>query len=146
MAEWTDISDSVLEPNKPIRSVDGIALRDNPIAIAEGASGAPKVQSGALQDYPWGSEDFQTGDSENNWVRNRIASSNEGQVGTYALVAREFRGNVSWGGTVPGDALMVVYIKEGGGFESIPGTLSGTWRVMGAEIDNDRATLALRIS
>lgn len=44
MATWTDIDDSRLEPGKPIRSVDGLALRDNPIAIAEGAEGAPKVE------------------------------------------------------------------------------------------------------
>lgn len=48
MATWTAISDSVLEPGKPIRSIDGIALRDNPIAITEGAAGAPRVVSGAI--------------------------------------------------------------------------------------------------
>lgn len=44
MATWTNIPDSVLEPGKPARSVDALALRDNPIAIAEGAAGAPKVE------------------------------------------------------------------------------------------------------
>ena len=44
MATWTDIDDARLEPGKPIRSVDGLALRDNPVAIAEGAEGAPKVE------------------------------------------------------------------------------------------------------
>src|SRR5690554_6231951 len=29
MATWTDIPDEVLEPGKPIRSVDALALRDN---------------------------------------------------------------------------------------------------------------------
>ncbi len=43
MATWTNIQTSRLEPGKPIRSIDGLALRDNPIAIAEGASGAPKI-------------------------------------------------------------------------------------------------------
>ena len=41
MTNWTDISDTVLEPGKPARSVDALALRDNPIAIAERANGAP---------------------------------------------------------------------------------------------------------
>lgn len=44
MATWTNIPDSVLEVGKPARSIDAMALRDNPIAIAEGAPGAPKVE------------------------------------------------------------------------------------------------------
>jgi len=43
MATWTEVDDTRLEPGKPARSVDGLALRDNPIAIAEGAAGAPRV-------------------------------------------------------------------------------------------------------
>ena len=63
MADWTTIPDASLEPGKPIRSVDGLALRDNPVAIAEGAAGAPRVQMAALQGptagdayliFPWG--------------------------------------------------------------------------------------------
>lgn len=44
MATWTTIPDSVLEPGKPARSVDALALRDNAIAIAEGAPGAPRIE------------------------------------------------------------------------------------------------------
>lgn len=33
---WTDIPDSVLEIDKPVRSIDIVALRDNDIALAEG--------------------------------------------------------------------------------------------------------------
>jgi len=50
MTTWTDIDDSKLEPGAPARSVDAMALRDNPRAIAEGASGAPAVETGGLQD------------------------------------------------------------------------------------------------
>lgn len=49
MATWTTVPDASLEPGKPIRSIDALALRDNPVAIAEGASGAPKVMTAALQ-------------------------------------------------------------------------------------------------
>lgn len=52
---WTNIPDSSLEPGKPIRSVDGLALRDNPIAIANGESGAPRIQNAA---YAESSIDF----------------------------------------------------------------------------------------
>ena len=43
MATWTTIPDSSLEPGKPIRSIDALALRDNPVAIAEGETGAPQI-------------------------------------------------------------------------------------------------------
>ncbi len=43
MADWTTIADNVLEAGDPVRSIDALALRDNPIAIAERALGAPGV-------------------------------------------------------------------------------------------------------
>jgi len=43
MATWTNIANTSLEPGSPARSVDAFALRDNPIAIAEGAAGAPRI-------------------------------------------------------------------------------------------------------
>lgn len=49
MADWTNITDSVLEPGKPIRSVDALAFRDNPIAIAERATGAPRVKVASIE-------------------------------------------------------------------------------------------------
>jgi hypothetical protein len=55
MATWTTLPDASLEPGKPIRSIDGLALRDNPIAIAQGAAGAPRIVGLAakrLADYP----------------------------------------------------------------------------------------------
>ena len=41
MADWTNIPDSNLEPGKPARSVDALALRDNVKAMGIGATGAP---------------------------------------------------------------------------------------------------------
>lgn len=49
MATWTSIDTARLEPGKPARSIDAMALRDNPIAIAEGAEGAPKIELAALR-------------------------------------------------------------------------------------------------
>ena len=43
MADWTTIADASIEAGKPIRAIDGRALRDNPIAIAQGAAGAPRI-------------------------------------------------------------------------------------------------------
>lgn len=49
MADWTTLPDAAIEEGKPVRAVDGRALRDNPIAIAEGATGAPRIQTAALE-------------------------------------------------------------------------------------------------
>ncbi|MBL3608200.1 hypothetical protein [Rhodovulum sulfidophilum] len=46
MTDWTTIPNDVIEAGKPGRAVDGRALRDNPVAIAEGAPGAPVVAAG----------------------------------------------------------------------------------------------------
>jgi hypothetical protein len=45
---WTNIPNGNLAIGAPIRSVDQLALRDNPIAIAEGATGAPRIRAEAL--------------------------------------------------------------------------------------------------
>lgn len=41
MAVWTNLLDAVIGHKKPITLQQGRALRDNPIAMAEGAAGAP---------------------------------------------------------------------------------------------------------
>ncbi|MBL3552716.1 hypothetical protein [Rhodovulum sulfidophilum] len=50
MTDWTTIPNDVIEAGKPGRAVDGRALRDNPVAIAEGAPGAPGISSVAFID------------------------------------------------------------------------------------------------
>ena len=48
MADWTAIPDADLQPGEPITSELMLALRDNPAAIADGTTGAPRVQLEAL--------------------------------------------------------------------------------------------------
>ena len=48
MADFTPIPDTALDPDAPLTSELAYAWRDNPIAIAEGAVGAPKVMGKAL--------------------------------------------------------------------------------------------------
>lgn len=48
MATYTDPSTINTNPNDPVTSEFGTAALDNPVAIAEGASGAPRVVAGAL--------------------------------------------------------------------------------------------------
>lgn len=52
MADWTVISDTSLDPDAPLTSELAYAWRDNPIAIAEGAPGAPVLTGGWR---PWDS-------------------------------------------------------------------------------------------
>ena len=131
MATWTTIPDSSIEPGKPIRSIDGIALRDNPIAIAEGASGAPRIEDAAL--------DATVTNAGRDWVLARTAAAGAGAVGTYAFLSRGTT-STSAGDTVAGSALR--YAGAPSNFTlgvSLPGSLavptggapSGTWRCVG---------------
>lgn len=43
------VSNTVIAYEKPITLQQGRALRDNPLAIAEGAAGAPRVQTAAME-------------------------------------------------------------------------------------------------
>ena len=45
MADWLNITDTQVDPDAPLTSQLAYGWRDNPIAIAEGAAGAPYVQS-----------------------------------------------------------------------------------------------------
>ena len=118
MATWTTVPDSSLEPGKPIRSIDSFALRDNPVAIAEGAPGAPKIDPFAA------------------FAHNGQA----GQIGTYVFAASTTASNVGFGSTRAGSTLyptsaarshdngasqLLAFSLSGGA------VLSGTWRCMG---------------
>lgn len=50
MTGYVTISNTAIDQDSPITVALVTALRDNPIAITEGASGAPKIQTAALQD------------------------------------------------------------------------------------------------
>ena len=67
MASWTNQSTSSLLPGEPWTSAKALAAFENPTALAEGASGAPKIRTAALQPPTAGStpirrlKDFGTG-------------------------------------------------------------------------------------
>lgn len=48
MTDYTTVTDSEIDQDSPITQPLLTALRDNPIAITEGASGAPKIQEAAM--------------------------------------------------------------------------------------------------
>lgn len=153
MATWTTIPDSSLEPGKPIRAIDALALRDNPVAIAEGASGAPRIAAAALQ----------TGTNERDWVLARNAGAAVGAIGTYAFLGETSNTTTAAGSTRAGSALRyagvgkvdetwssIGLMQVGVGSATAP---AGTWRAMGQSATGTfgggsifPATLWLRIS
>jgi hypothetical protein len=154
MATWTTITDAALEPGKPIRSVDGLALRDNVTALAEGAAGAPGIARAALIDWPWGNEDirnstlgaekFQTGTTERDWVLGRTSDAAGGAVGTYAFAEADAGAASAFGDSISGSRLTPSNVAV---FSTW--SVSGTWRCMGSTSGDSGAnstTLWLRIS
>ena len=150
MAEFTVIPDANVEPDKPARALDGLALRDNPIAIAEGAAGAPRNQDASL------STTVTTAGTD--WVLARNAGAAVGAVGTYALLHSVNDTAVVPGDTKAGSSLRYAGFRsrstttfsaadlEG---SSSPTAPAGTWRAMGFDqstISTRGATLWLRIS
>jgi hypothetical protein len=129
MTTYTSIPNSSLEPGKPIRSIDGLALRDNPIAITEGAAGAPKIQNAAIQDGAISASKFQTGTGERDWVLARTSVASVGAVGTYAFLRNASGTSVSPGGTLAGSSL-----AYGGAPSYATYAPSGTWRCMGYSV------------
>jgi hypothetical protein len=143
MATWTTITDAALEPGKPIRSVDGLALRDNVTALAEGAAGAPRIAAAALQ----------TGTTERDWVLARTSETTANNVGTYAFLRLKSQSETDYGANSTLSGSSLAYSNSS---ESNSGSLSGTWRCMGyspstrftsdGSEDSRAATLWLRIA
>jgi hypothetical protein len=141
MATWTTLPDASLEPGKPIRSIDGLALRDNPVAITEGAAGAPRVQDAALN------ATVTTAGKE--WVSNRIASQNHQDVGSMTIAWNTTESDVASNQTIAGSSLRFtsslingttfskadtfgVVSNTIGSFPTVGTTaLTGTWKNMG---------------
>jgi hypothetical protein len=130
MATWTNVPNSVLEPGDPIRSVDIIAIKENIIALSEGASGAPKILTNAINDLAVTTaklanasvtaEKFASGA-----VTTATASASVGAVGTYAQLNSDANFTQTPGTTRAGSLLNYATANVGG--DAPP----GTWRLMG---------------
>ena len=151
MATWTEIPQDALNPDSPARAIDAQALRDNPIAIAEGDASAPRVKTPALEDSAVTTSKIES--SERMTTDNVLGVTSEasaGAVGTYAFLGKELPEDTTYatfGDTKPGSELEYAGTGTDGG-----GTASGTWRCMGHARNSDStdfkfiATLWLRIS
>ena len=128
MADWTNLPNAAVGVGGLPSGTTVTALRDNPVASAEGAAGAPRIEYEALA----------------SWY------STAGAVGTYAFAWRNSTATPpAFGGTVAGSQLRPAGLSGGGisvttdstrfsstdDFFGSAGTgrsaLSGTWRCMG---------------
>lgn len=138
MATWVNPIDSETDPDAPLTSNLGKRWDNNVIALAEGASGAPRIEDAAL--------DTAVTTAGETWVQERMAASSAGDVGTWGL----FRwtgasGTVTPGATVAGSILL--YTNAVGTSSGI--SPSGTWRCMGYADDSSvaaRTTVFMRVS
>ena len=93
--DYLIIDDSEVEPGAPILSTLGVRWRDNPTAIAQGASGAPRIEEEAMDDksilprtwadcsagtYVVASDGLATGDSDSFSFPSEGATDTEVQI------------------------------------------------------------------
>lgn len=150
MADYTDLPDTAVGVGGTPSGTTVTALRDNPIAIAEGAVGAPRIADAALVDVT------------NGFIGGKIAGLSYGAVGTTAFLYASNTGIIQ-GNTYAGSSLSPAGIQSVAAIPSIAAdtledaalvrgspTMSGTWRAMGranqSGVDRPRATLFVRIS
>jgi|GEM_PF-2795642 len=134
---FTILDPQDVAPGKAGKSEHALIFYDNPIAIAAGAAGAPKVQNAAIAtgavtndkvaNSTLGAEKLQAGQDEVNWVLARVAATAFDAVGSYVMA----QANVGTGGTggalVAGSQLFASDVEG----NALGGGLSGTWRIMG---------------
>lgn len=111
MADWTTITETATDPDAPVTSTLIKALRDNPAAIAEGASGAPRINQPAM----------------GTWLYTA------GGVGTMAFlaIALPLGSSISHGSTRAGSLLEYAGVTSSGTLTLSSVSPSGTWRLMG---------------
>lgn len=138
MADYFAIPDSALDPDAPVTSELAYALRDNPIAIAEGAAGAPRIADVALAGGVTG--------AGVSWVGNRYSQLGAGAVGSVIMARKVVTGVISFGGLIAGSSLRVTNVTA----SDVLGTPDGTWRCLGyagaASGDAAATTIWLRVS
>lgn len=144
MADYLPINPTEIEPEAPLTSSLAARWSNNPIAIAEGAPGAPRIQTAAIANGAVTAAKLATGTSERDWVLARVAAAPLGAVGTYAslVIADAAVGltgiaTSSEGATRPGSELRwsPTDLSGSSGQPPVSSTSpSGTWRCMGRAV------------
>lgn len=158
---WVNIPDTDIDQDSPVTVALATAWRDNPIAIAEGLTGAPRVEDAALSTtvtnlgQGWvlnritdGVLDQITAVAGSTWVGARTAGIIANAIGSYVLANRESGlGFLGTNSGIPGSQIRTTSSTASAGGS----ILSGTWRVMGVTSGSDQAfgarvTLFLRVA
>ena len=124
MADWTNLPNTAVGVGGLPSGTTVTALRDNPVAIAEGAAGAPKIQYDAIDQG--------------------LAQQPAGGLGTYVFGRQSDFTNRNLGETLAGSSIRTSNANGDAG-----SSLPGTWRLMGRTGVTGNATLTslwLRIS
>jgi len=145
MTTYVTIASTQTDPYAPQDSPLMKALADNPTAITEGASGAPRILDAAL-----GSTATNTG---RNWILDRLALMAIDTVGSLAFATTQNSLTaVAFGATIAGSNLIAVGFQNSGPVAS-SGALSGTWMALGYKParatntpGNLESTLFIRVS
>lgn len=125
MADYIAQPDTAVDPDAPVTSDLMYALRDNPIAIAEGAPGAPRIADAALNSTLAG-----VTSAGSTWVGRRYAAQAATGVGQ-VVMARY---------TSTGSGVTITIGMEVNGSELLPasaaaaiggGALTGRWSCQG---------------
>lgn len=127
MADYIAQPDTAVDPDAPVTSDLMYALRDNPIAIAEGAAGAPRIADAALNGTLAG-----VTAAGSTWVGRRYAGSAWNAVGSIVMARYLAAGSgspMNAGGTVNGSELRIC--AANGKISSTVSALPGTWECMG---------------
>lgn len=145
MTAYVAIANGEIDQDSPGTQPLFTSLRDNPIAISEGASGAPRLLDAAL--------DTTATNAGRDWVLARNALMTTGAVGTLAYLATQNSLTaVAFGATIAGSNLVPVGFQNGG--PNVGGSaLSGTWMALGYKParatntpGNLESTLFIRVS
>jgi len=139
---WTTISNALVAVGALPFATTIQALRDNPIAIAAGDVGAPRIQTAAIQDSAVTTAKLASGERMN--TTNVLAAAAAGATGAVGTVAtlKYSVGGVTAGSTYAGGSQLVF-----SGSDALTGaSTTGTWSAMGTTGGISEVTTFRRIS
>ena len=149
MTTWTNITD--LEPSKPVVTGKMTALRDNPIAITEGAAGAPKVQTAAINDGAVTSAKIATGAVGSDEIATGAVGSSEiatgavtnSKIGPSAVGTTEIAADAVTASKIASNAVGQSEIASGSVHQSELDTSTNEVSIIGASPDHDNEVFTL---
>lgn len=124
---WTNIDNALVSVGALPFATTVQALRDNPIAIANGDAGAPQVQNAAIANGAVTTAKIASNEQmTTNNVNGQIAGTSVGAIGSYAFLVTSTDVQIGPGATYAGSNLRYSNTDDAAG-----ATPAGTWRAMG---------------